>query len=260
MATEQVQKQRAIETHSQQAGEFADSYRAFEQDAYQTCFLYSRRRLEAALASHLPERGDGLRILDVGCGTGHHMASLRARGYEVAGVDGSAEMLAHARANNPGAEIYESDVERLPFADKSFDYVICIEVLRYLPDFRRCVKEMVRVLRPGGVCLATAAPLFNSNGYFLVNRLASLASIGDLVPLKQFFATSGRLRRGFLEAGFASVEIQGVYTGPVNWVERLAPSKLSSFLRSWERLDARLADRAVLREFANMFLIDARKR
>jgi hypothetical protein len=55
MATEQVQKQRAIETHTQQAGEFADSYRAFEHDAQQTCFFYSRQWLEAALASHLPE-------------------------------------------------------------------------------------------------------------------------------------------------------------------------------------------------------------
>jgi SAM-dependent methyltransferase len=260
MATEQIQKQRAIETHSQQAGEFADSYRAFEQDAYQNCFLYSRRRLEAALALHLPERGDGLRILDVGCGTGHHMAALRARGYEVAGVDGSAEMLAHARANNPGTEIHESDVESLPFADESFDYVICIEVLRYLPDFRRCVKEMARVLKPGGVDLVTAAPLFNMNGYFLINRIASLIRVGDLVPLKQFFVTSGGLRQGFFEAGFASVDIQGVYTGPVNWVERLAPNELPSFLKSWERLDAKLADRAVLREFANMFLVDARKR
>lgn len=260
MATEQIQKQRAIETHSQQAEEFADSYRAFEQDAYQNCFLYSRRRLEAALAPHLPERGAGKRLLDVGCGTGHHLAALRRRGYEVAGVDGSEGMLEHARANNPGVDIRQSDVESLPFADGSFDYVICIEVLRYLPDFRRCASEMARVLRPGGVCLATAAPLFNANGYFLINRMASLVKVGGLVPLKQFFATSWRLRRGFLEAGFDEVGVKGVYTGPVNWVERLAPGMLPAFLRAWERIDARLADRAGVREFANMFLMVARKR
>jgi len=255
MESEQVQKQRAIETHSRQADEFATSYRDLSQDAYSTCFTYSRRRLDVWLEQYLPKRGDGLRLLDVGCGTGHHMVRLRERGYEVAGVDGSPGMLEHARANNPGADIRHADVEELPLPSASFDYVLCVEVLRYLPDDTRCIREMARVLKPGGICVATAAPVLNLNGYYLINRVANAVPVGNLVRLKQFFTTSGRLRRGFEAAGFEKPEIHGVYLGPVNWFEHLSPRALPSLLKAWEPIDARLADQPVLREFSNMFVV-----
>ena len=251
------QKQLAIETHSIQADEFAERYRNQTADPYGSCFTYSRKRLDILLEGYLPARGDGLRLLDIGCGTGDHMARYRARGFEVAGVDGSEKMLEHARANNPGAEIRSADVEAIPFPDASFDFVLCIEVLRYLPDAQRCVQEMARVLKPGGVCLATAAPLFNLNGYWLVNRVANLARIGDLVRLKQFFTTSSKLRREFAAAGFGKRAIHGVYLGPINWVERLAPRALPRLLKTWERIDGSVSDVPLLREFSNMFLVHA---
>src|SRR5689334_3700062 len=127
--------QSAVEVHSRQAPEFAARYG--ETDPYASCFNYSRARLNGWLARSLPERGDGARLLDLGCGTGHQMAELRNRGFEVTGVDGSAEMLEHARANNPGAEIHQADVADLPLEDSSFDYILCIEVLRYLEEPER---------------------------------------------------------------------------------------------------------------------------
>ena len=68
------------------------------------------------------------------------------------------------------------------------------------------------MLRPGGVCLATAAPLLALNGYALVNRLALALPFGRFTRLKQFFTTSGRLRRQFREAGFSEVRVHGVYS------------------------------------------------
>jgi len=260
MSSSEIQKQLAIDQHSQQASEFAERYRELNESAYRSCFAYSRKRLSVLLDSYLPEHADSLRLLDVGCGTGHHMASLRERGFEVAGVDGSAEMLDQARANNPGSEIRQADVESLPFEDGSFDFVLCIEVLRYLPDPEPCIREMARVLKPGGVCLATAAPKLNLNGYFLVNRIANLRRVGNLVQLKQFFTSSRRLKAEFGRAGFGNTSINGVYCGPVNWVERLAPSFLPRVLRTWEPLDKRVADQPFLREFSNMFLARAIKR
>jgi len=255
----EIQKELAIQQHSIQAAEFARRYRDLQEDAYRSCFAYSRKRLGVLLDSYIPRQGDGLHLLDVGCGTGHHMASLRERGFEVAGVDGSNEMLDQARANNPGADIRQADVESIPFADASFDFILCIEVLRYLPDSSQCIREMARVLKPGGVCLATAAPLLNLNGYWLVNRMANLVRIGDLVRLRQFFTTSRPLRREFVSAGFCEPRISGVYIGPVNWVERLAPKVLPPILKSWEQIDAALADKPGLREFSNMFLVHAVK-
>jgi ubiquinone/menaquinone biosynthesis C-methylase UbiE len=185
------------------------------------------------------------------------MAELRERGFDVVGVDGSEDMLRQARALNPSSEIYCADVERLPFPDAFFDFVLCIEVLRYLPQSSECLREMARVLKPGGMCLFTALPLLNLNGYWLVNRLAGLLRPRNLVHLRQFFTISSQIRRQCLEARLLSPLVVGVYFGPVNWVERLAPVFLPRFLKSWERLDTILADRPALREFSNMFLVRA---
>lgn len=253
------QKQQAVEQHSRQAAEFTQRYQALEKDAYGSCFTYSRRRLDVWLERMLPGSGAGRRLLDVGCGTGHQLARFRGRGFEVAGVDGSPAMLDEARAHNPGVDVRQTDVEQLPFPDATFDVILCIEVLRYLPDPVSCVREMGRVLRPGGMCLATAAPLFNLNGYWMVNRLAHLLRPSGLVPLKQFFTTSRRLTRTFRTAGMRSVDVHGVYIGPINWVERIFPRGLAGSLRWWEPLDAALADRWLLREFSNMFLVHAQK-
>src|SRR5215467_4750193 len=202
MVTTDAQKQQAIETHSLQAGEFASSYVYLNTDVYSACFAYSRHRLDAWLDRYLPRDGKGRSLLDVGCGTGHHMARLGRQGFQVAGMDGSEAMLEHTRLNNPGADIRLADVEEIPFPANSFDYVLCVEVLRYLPDPVRCIREIARVLKPGGQCLVTAAPRFNLNGYWAINRIAMLMPIGSLVRLKQFFTTSGRLRREFAAAGF----------------------------------------------------------
>lgn len=253
----QDQKLLAIAVHSQQADEFASAYTALAADAYAECFTYSRKRLDELLARYIPEHGGGASLLDVGCGTGHFLADMRRRGFDAAGVDGSAEMLAHARANNPDAVVELADVEELPFPDASFDFVLCVEVLRYLPDASACIREMGRVLKPGGVALVTATPLFNLNGYWLVNRLAGVLPVKDLVRLKQFFTTSGALRQQFHAAGFERPTVHGVYSGPINWVERLAPRLLPSTLRAWEPVDRTIADAPLLRELANMFLVRA---
>jgi ubiquinone/menaquinone biosynthesis C-methylase UbiE len=249
----------AISTHSRQASVFSNRYATLAGDTYRSCFAYSRHRLEVVLRAYLPEAGNGFRLLDVGCGTGHHLAVLRARGFDGSGVDGSAEMLERARHNNLGADIRLGEIQALPFDSAQFDFVICIEVLRYLPAPDACLREICRVLRPGGTCLVTAAPLLNSNGYWLVNRLASGVGVRGLVPLRQHFVTTGEFRRVFARAGLVQARVHGVYTGPINWIERLVPWALPIALRAWEPFDKRLADLGPLRGVANMFLGVGRK-
>jgi ubiquinone/menaquinone biosynthesis C-methylase UbiE len=251
----EAQKRLAIDQHSRQANQFAERYRT--SDCYSSCFQYSRKRLDKWLDRYIPSSGQGLRLLDVGCGIGNHIARYRARGFDAAGVDGSEEMLEHAQAANPSAALEQADVEQLPFEDASFDFVLCVEVLRYLPDAAPCISEMARVLKPGGTCLATATPILNLNGYSAINRIASRIGVGDLTRLKQFFTTSRRLKRQFRTAGFRQTRVHGVYIGPVNWIERLAPSVLPRALRWWEPGDAALSDLPFLREFSNMFLVHA---
>lgn len=253
-------KQSAVAEHSRKAAEFAERYLRLNADPYESCFAYSRHRLRKIMERLLPERGKDLRLLDVGCGTGHHLAQLRQQGFDVAGVDGSQEMIALAEANNPGVVIRQGDVEALPFPSGGFDVVVCVEVLRYLPGLSGCLREMARVLKPGGLCLATATPVLNLNGYWLINRLASRFNMPGLTRLRQAFSTSGQLRHEFEAAGFERPQVHGVYFGPVNWVERLAPFAAPAFLRRWEQLDSVVADRAGFRELSNMFLVHAVRR
>ncbi|MQA24498.1 MAG: methyltransferase domain-containing protein, partial [Micromonosporaceae bacterium] len=92
-------------------------------------------------------------VLEVGVGTGLNFP-LYPSGVRLTGVDLSPEMLALARqrAEELGQEIElrEADAESLPFGDESFDTVVCALSLCAIPDDRAAIREMWRVLRPGG--------------------------------------------------------------------------------------------------------------
>lgn len=257
MSRDEKIKALAVETHSRQADDFARSYQ--QSDPYKDCFNYSRHRLDEFLERYLQPTDRGLSLLDVGCGTGHHMQRYARLGYRVAGVDGSEEMLRHARSNNPDAEIRKSDVDVLPFPDASFDVIMAIEVIRYVPDRIPMLAEMSRVLKPEGFALVSASPLFSLNFFPLVNRIARVVPVPGFERMQQFFDTSAGLRRAFANAGFSTVDVHGVYFGSVNWVEKLMRPLTPGFLRAWERFDRALADRRLVRELSNMFLVKAVK-
>lgn len=103
-------------------------------------------------------------ILDVGCGTGLNLVeAVRRFGLcrRLAGIDISPGMVAVARAKMAAlrlpAEIIEGDAEKLPYPDASFDLVLCNSVFHWFKDRAGAMKEMARVLRPGGqLALITA--------------------------------------------------------------------------------------------------------
>jgi demethylmenaquinone methyltransferase / 2-methoxy-6-polyprenyl-1,4-benzoquinol methylase len=98
----------------------------------------------------------GMRILDVATGTGMVAGELLSRcECSVVGIDQSPAMLARARsrfAGEPSAkvELMEGEAERLPFPDGSFDALTFTYLLRYVDDPRATVRELARVVRPGG--------------------------------------------------------------------------------------------------------------
>jgi ubiquinone/menaquinone biosynthesis C-methylase UbiE len=94
--------------------------------------------------------------LEVGVGTGLNLPFYTKK-VQLTGIDLSPAMLAIARrrANdlNHPVELREADAHALPFPDGSFDTVVCTFSLCAIPDERRAVSEMKRVLRPGGLLL-----------------------------------------------------------------------------------------------------------
>jgi len=110
-------------------------------------------RWRRALVSAL-EPAAGERVLDVATGTGMVAAELLARAdCTVVALDQSAEMLARARARFAGSErveLVEGQAEALPFADASFDALSFTYLLRYVDDPAATMRELARVMRPGG--------------------------------------------------------------------------------------------------------------
>ena len=118
-------------------------------------------RITDALEEHLPlDRigpARGLRILDVGCGDGVLATRLARSGARVTGIDDSAEMLAAARrrakAASLGIDLVEGDAGDLPFPAGHFDCVVSVATLCFVDDPRPTIREMVRVLKPGGTLI-----------------------------------------------------------------------------------------------------------
>lgn len=106
------------------------------------------------------------RALDVGCGEGRFCRMLRARGIPVVGIDPTEALLAAARSRDPAGDYQIARAERLPFADASFDLVVSYLTLIDIPDFRKGLAEMARVLAPNGILL-----IANLNS-FITSRLS----------------------------------------------------------------------------------------
>jgi ubiquinone/menaquinone biosynthesis C-methylase UbiE len=114
-----------------------------------------QRRLEATVRELVATCGIASpEALDVGAGTGNLSLKLLAAGCRVQAADVSAKSLARLAGKAGGAAPLTTTVltgERLPFADASFDIVGTYSVLHHIPDYLLTVREMARVLRPGGV-------------------------------------------------------------------------------------------------------------
>lgn len=103
---------------------------------------------------------DGLvkgRTLDVGCGTGRHSEYLVQIGHDVTGTDAVQAMLDQAQAKPSLSSVAFTcaNVDRLPFADATFDNVVCGLTLLHVEDLRPAVQEIGRVLKPGGRFVAS---------------------------------------------------------------------------------------------------------
>jgi len=93
----------------------------------------------------------GLKVLDVGCGTGRWTSRLAATGANVIGVDKSSAMLKFAKKRVGKAKFLLMDSRKLKFQPNSFNFVFQSLMLSHMPDWKKAVKEMIRVCKPGGL-------------------------------------------------------------------------------------------------------------
>ena len=129
-----------------------------------------------SLARERARIGTGSTVLDVGCGFGLEtlrLARLVQPGGKVVGIDKSAAFIKEAQVRAGQAklavEFQVADAESLPFADATFDVARAERVLVYLPEPKRALEEMRRVMRPGGSVTAIE-PDFGTNAINLPDR------------------------------------------------------------------------------------------
>lgn len=187
-------------------------------DRYWSPEGYSPERRLAPRVQQLLEEvaSPGAACLDYGCGDGRAGGLwLRDHAGSYVGVDVSEMAVQAARAQGLDASVI-SDGDPLPFADGSFDLIVCVEVLEHLFDPAAAASEMARVLGAGGTLLATVPNV----AYW--RRRTDLALLGrwnpygdDLSVMEPWrdphirFFNRGSLRHMLHGAGFGDVEVGG---------------------------------------------------
>ena len=152
--------------------------------------------------------GERFTVLDVGCGGGRtidRLASLATNG-KVFGIDYSEASVATARETNANriaqgrVDIQQAQVSKLPFPDATFDLVTAVETHYYWPDLPGDVREVMRVLKPGGQ-FAIIAETYRGR----VNDWAYRPAMTLL--LRAAYLTPDQHRRLLADAGYQNVQV-----------------------------------------------------
>jgi SAM-dependent methyltransferase len=113
--------------------------------------------------------GPRARVLDVGTGTGRISIPLLERGLDLVGCDLSSKMLMKLKEKLPAARIAQADATYLPFPSAHFEFVMTVHILHLIPSWRDVLREVSRVLQPGGAYLNVKT--WGSSGVSLRDRL-----------------------------------------------------------------------------------------
>ncbi|MCX7780795.1 MAG: class I SAM-dependent methyltransferase [Negativicutes bacterium] len=177
------------------------------------------RRFEHEMIMDLTCAKPGMKILDVGCGTGIYTCELLKQGATVTGIDISPEMLDIARWKTAGygerVSLIQADAAALPFADNEFDMVVSITAMEFFQNPCACLHEMHRVLRPGGHMVVAT---LNSKSLWAMQRRIKSWFRRTIFSNANFYSI-GDLRR-FLQPHTISAWRGGIFVPP------FAPSAL----------------------------------
>ena len=205
--------------------------------------LAKRLRLIREIAGPL----EGKRAIDCGCGGGEYVHALRAAGANAFGIEYQKSKLADEAAR--AGVLAAGDIQALPFRDAEFEVAIVNEVLEHVPDDRKGLREVYRVLEPGGVAIVFSPNRlypFETHGVFLKRsdrRVPHTVPGIPYVPIRlgrlwlRYWARNywpRELRRLVSEAGFELLGRSFVWqtfeniSGHQPWIV----GRMSSFLRS----------------------------
>lgn len=221
--------------------------------------LAARLKLELARKQIAPQ----MRVLDVGCANGLFMLPLAKDCASITGIDINDKMLDLARAKLgelrlSNAQVLRQSAMELEFPDSSFDTAYCYSLLPLVPDPKRVIREISRVLRPGGIGLLDVPGRYNLSRIFFtwVYRRQGHPGIKSFTR-KDILATLAECGLEVLECHALGFTDQWKYIPGLHWCKFLD----RVFHRPVSRdLDYRISNWKPLLSLANRWYIVCRKR
>jgi 2-polyprenyl-3-methyl-5-hydroxy-6-metoxy-1,4-benzoquinol methylase len=139
----------------------SDWQNVYRRHDVQSVIYQERRAMVCSILDELPLT-PGSEVLEIGCGAGLTAVDLALRGFSVKATDLVSDMLVRTRrlAEEAGVahlvDTRQCDTSHLPYADRSFGLVMAIGVLPWLSSLREPLREMIRVVKPGGYLIVTS--------------------------------------------------------------------------------------------------------
>jgi ubiquinone/menaquinone biosynthesis C-methylase UbiE len=158
------------------------------------------------------------RVLDVGAGTGALTAELVGRGLDVAAIEPSPQFTAGLRDRFADADVREGPAESLPWDDATFDAALAQLVVAFMSDAPAGVREMQRVVRPGGVVAICMWDRERVEMFGAINRTREVVAPDTLERSAQQYRSVEEIRALLADAGLRDVQTDGLeveasYTG-----------------------------------------------
>lgn len=185
---------------------------------------------------NISKRMSGKKVLDIGIGTGRISKLLIERGAIVYGVDISRKMIEQAKKKLKEKPINFkiADVGRkIPYPDNKFDYVVCIRVLKYIPNWRNTIKEVSRILKKDGIFIFDISNLYSVVSFALKNS-------------NYFVFKYNEVKRVLESEGFQIINVEAGSRFPFPLYKRVNNMFILNILKSFEWLLNKILPKTIL--------------
>lgn len=179
--------------------------------------LFVKKRLEEITADFAPYRETN-RLLDLGCGAGDLLQAARKQGWHGQGLDVSSHAAKHVR--DLGFEVFEGELQAARFPAAHFDVVTAAELIEHIFEPRALVREVARILRPGGLFWLTTPHARGLSARLLGLKWQCIWPPEHL----QLFSISG-LNALLRDAGFRDLRVQTTGGNPIEIWHALGGAK-----------------------------------